>query len=549
MVARAAIRRATCHPVAVSPTARRSGAAPARSRFRLVAVFVALTLVMSACGDSGSSDDAISDTTAERSRAGEDTTTPSQTTSVDTGNDVNSATTLPPDSTTPGPATTESESESALTIDGPAGAPGLGDSYYPGLGNGGYDVDNYRIELTWDKASGEIEATTVVSAAATEDLAAFNLDFFGLEISSITVSGSEAQYERNDRELTVVPAETLAADSSFDVVVVYAGKPTPVPDSVAPIDLGWLTFDWGVTVLSEPNGAATWYPVNDHPLDKATYDFIITAPAELEVAANGLLTEVTEPSDDAEPTRTWTWRANDPMASYLATVNIADFDMVEYETADGLPIIDFFPVDMGEAERSTFAGTEAMLELFEESFGPYPFESYGAVVVPEFLGLALETQTRSVFGRGATSEFIVAHELAHQWFGDNVSPADWSDIWLNEGFASYGDMLWIGGGADALDTGEVFFSESPPPGDPGARNLFPGSIYSRGAATLVALQRTVGQETITEIFTAWGERYRHGAATTEDFISLSEEISGESLEEFFRGWLFDEQAPDLPEVA
>ena len=197
-------------------------------------------------------------------------------------------------------------------------------------------------------------------------------------------------------------------------------------------------IDRGVYVLSQCTGASGWFPCNDHPLDKATFSYEITVDKPWVVAANGLLVEEL----DLGSARTYVWRASDPMATYLATVNIAEFDVILEEGPHGMPLRTYHPTDVTEEELAAFERTPEMLEYFEGLFGPYPFECYGAVISYESIGGALETQTLPVYSRGM-SEDVVAHELAHQWFGNHVSPATWQDIWLNEGFATYAEDLWL----------------------------------------------------------------------------------------------------------
>jgi aminopeptidase N len=172
------------------------------------------------------------------------------------------------------------------------GSNGVGDSLYPGFGNGGYDAQSYKLDLNiTDVATSTLNALTTMEAVATEDLSSFNLDFLGFTISDITVNGKLATYSRDGQELTITPSEFLAAGQPFSVDVAYSGAPSPL-NSVAfdfPVPTGWVIVEGGNFVLSEPDGAANYYPVNDHPLDRAAYTFRITVPEPFEVAANGVL--------------------------------------------------------------------------------------------------------------------------------------------------------------------------------------------------------------------------------------------------------------------
>lgn len=433
-----------------------------------------------------------------------------------------------------------------------AGAPGLDDPLYPTLGNGGYDVAHYTIVLDVDVDTNWISGTTTIAATALDDLASFNLDLVGLLVERVTINGESATFVREDQELTITPIRPIAAGEAMTVAIIYEGAPQPVVDPGVPFNgVGWLHYDdVGSYVLSEPSGAMGWFPNNNHPTDKATYSFEITVPEEYVVAANGLLAQIVEQSGS----HTYHWEASDPMASYLATVNVARFEMLEERGPDGLPIINFFPPDRSTRMQRNFAETSEMIEHFRTLIGPFPFESYGAIVMEVPLGGALETQTRSIFGRSATIDMIIAHELAHQWFGNSVSPATWRDLWLNEGFATYFQHLWT-----EHTKGETVFAATmrgshagarnrnmPPPADPPLENLFGPSVYVRGSLTLHALRLTVGDEIFWEILRTYYTRYAGGNAGTADFIAVAEEVSGADLDAFFDAWLYGETVPDLP---
>ena len=434
------------------------------------------------------------------------------------------------------------------------GAPGLGDPYYAGLGNGGYDALHYTLDLNVDVVTNVISGTAMIEARATQTLPAFNLDFADLAISRVLINDEAAAYSRQARELTLVPVEPLPEGETFTVTIAYRGAPEPIRSAAIFFQLGWNHTAEGIYVASEPDGAASWYPVNDHPLDKATYTFRVTVPEPYVVAANGLLQETV---DNGETT-TYLWVASDPTASYLVTVNIAEY-VIQTETGpNGLPIRNFFPPELAAKAAIDFGPTSDMIAFYSELFGPYPFEAYGVAIVD--FPAALETQTLSIFGShhvsgAGRSEAVVAHELAHQWFGDSVSPAGWQDIWLNEGFATYAEWLWL----EHTHGSEVFANtirrqyasfrqgEAPPPGLPPADDLFNGSVYFRGGLTLHALRLRAGDEAFFDIMRTYHGRYRHSNASTADFVAVAEEISDQDLAEFFDGWLYQPDIPDLPE--
>jgi len=431
------------------------------------------------------------------------------------------------------------------------GASGVGDPLYPQSGNGGYDVTHYTIDLTVDMDDYTLDGTTTIAAHTTQSLRTFNLDLSGLTVAEVTVNGADAIFRRRDHELTVEPATPLRLGEHFTVTVAYSGAPTSIRDpGVLFARIGWLVLEPGIFVVSEPSGAMSWYPVNNHPTDKATYTFRITVAEPFVVAANGLL----QAEIDNGATRTFVWEARDPMASYLATINIAEFKQVTEEGPADLPIRNFFPPDASERMMATFDPTAAMIEFYSDLIAPYPFEAYGVVVADGNFPAALETQTLSVFGPNSLDEIVVAHELAHQWFGNSVSVATWQDIWLNEGFATYLQALWV-----AHNEGEDAFialmdsmyegmvnQNLPPPAKPDLAALFSPSVYTRGAWTLHALRLTVGDEAFSTILRTYYQRYQNGNASTADFIAVAEEVSAQNLDNFFDAWLFADPVPAQP---
>ncbi len=462
------------------------------------------------------------------------------------------------------------------------GAPGIGDPYYELLGNGGYDVRHYTIELGVDVAQNSVKGTTTIEAVALQDLSAFNLDFSPLTVESVTVDGKPAAYaytrtDRSTGELTITPSAPLVADTAFVVEVSYSGKPGRSVDNTFNMGFstGWQHTPDGIFAASEPGGSSTWYPVNDHPSDKATYTFRLTVPPGYTAVANGVLEEMTA-SDDGD---TFVWEMRQPMASYLSTIGIGDFARQEDVSPDGVPIRNYFPSeDLARGARA-FRNQGAMIDLFTDLFGDYPFEEYGVMVVDVPLGFALETQTISLFGStalggGIGADNVIAHELAHQWFGNMVSPARWQDIWLNEGFATYASWLWAehDQGEDALtsivtDTYDFLSGNQmieagssqesvrrrltvfATPGNPGEMRLFDtAGVYYRGALVLHALRLEVGDEAFFATLRAYLERHAYANATVEDFIATAEEVSGQSLEMFFQGWLYDPLLPDIPQM-
>jgi aminopeptidase N len=434
------------------------------------------------------------------------------------------------------------------------GAPGIGDAYYPGLGNGGYDVQHYDLDLTY-AADGSIEADVIITAVATQNLSGFNLDFAGWEIDELTVDDNDAPLRRDGEELVIYPYVIPNGDH-FTIEISYHGTPAPMQSAALPVEIGWLTGPDGEQfVVAEPDAAHSWFPANDHPTDKAAFSFTITVPKGFMGAANGEMTAVVE----SDMTTTYSWSMDTPMAPYLATVVIGDGwqiveDPVSSEEA-GLPIRNVLPRDLVEEAPTALDQTGQMIDVLEEAFGPYPFDRYGIAVVDGFQH-ALENQTLSVFGRAMVDapffEYVLVHELAHQWFGNSVSVAQWSDIWLNEGFATFAELLWVehlfGAGAYreevANRTEAARIAGYGPPATPPPSDLFNGSVYQRGALVLVALRDEVGDDAFFEILRTHAERHANGNATTEDFIAIAEETSASDLTELFAAWLYGQELPD-----
>ncbi|MDB5073836.1 MAG: putative metallopeptidase [Chloroflexi bacterium] len=329
------------------------------------------------------------------------------------------------------------------------GAMGIGDPYYPTLGNGGYDVRHYTLDLAVDMQRKTIAATTTIDAVATQNLSRFSLDFTGYSINRLTLGGTPAPYSRRGRKLVITPAHPLPAGAHFTVAVRYSGMPRPLAQttslSVGTPTLGWNNYGRGVYIASEPNGAEDWFPANDHPLDKASYTFHITVATPWVAVANGLLqSTVTHGA-----TTTYTWQERFPMASYLAEIAIGHFALRQSVGPHGLPIRSYYPSAVANQGQALFSQVPAMIAYYESILGPYPFEAYGVVMADVDFNWGMENQTLALFSRDLLlfnkdrAQEGIAHELAHQWFGNSVSLKDWRDIWLNEGFATYLSWLWL----------------------------------------------------------------------------------------------------------
>jgi aminopeptidase N len=460
-----------------------------------------------------------------------------------------------------------------------AGAEGAGDPYFPSIGNGGIDVRHYHLDITYtpppvvvpqtptSQLRGQFAGVATLDLVATQDLDRFNLDLRGMTVESITINGRPAagieppapgvevegaawwrvEDPANRRwELTLQPRPKLKAGEAAQVVVSYGGE-TFRPTDIEGALYGWVTTRDGAMVANEPEGAMTWYPVSDHQTDKATYSFEITVPEGKVAVANGL---PAGPPVTEDGWTTWSWAASDPMASYLSTASVGDYEVrpVYYSTS-GVPIYDFLDAKQSTNQRNTsnnsLALQPAMIDFFESQFGPYPFEAYGSIVDNDSIGYALETQTRPIYSSQA-SQGTVAHELAHMWFGDSVSPARWADIWLNEGWATFSTWMWndFRGTTPLATSFNNVYNRAPtsstwavPLADPGPLGLFSTAVYDRGAATLYALRQKVGDADFFAATHLWLERNEDATGSTDDFQAIFEEVSGQDLDDFFQVWV------------
>ena len=428
------------------------------------------------------------------------------------------------------------------------------DPYLPGHGDPSWSAVHYALDLDYDLAGNGLRAEAVIDAVAEEELSRVVLDLAGLAATKVTVDGrAPAKYAARGPRLVVTLKEPLPAGRSFRLTVKYGGAPRPLIDKHHG-DAGWEELEDGVIVAGQPHGAPTWFPCNDRPDDKASYSITVTAAADYTVVSNGELAERRRGSS----TVTWRYEQVEPMATYLATVQIGRYRLRPYDDAP-VPMTAAVPADVDEGFEAAFGRQPEMMAHFVELFGPYPFASYTSVVTADDLEIPLESQALSTFGRNFCSDDwdairLVAHELAHQWFGNSVTLARWQDIWLHEGFACYCEWLWSeeSGGDSADDWAEHHHAQLAELDqdlvleDPGPELMFDDRVYKRGALTLHALRRTVGDDAFFALLAAWVAEHTGGSVTTGEFRHFAGEHTGTDLNELFDAWLTRPELPDLP---
>ena len=454
---------------------------------------------------------------------------------------VTTTTTNAPTSTTTSTTTTVPTQVSA--------AAGLGDSFYPYLGNGGYDALHYEIDLDIDPVANTIQALTTITAQATQELSEFNLDLSGLTVHAVEVNGSAAEYSRYNTELVIVPANPLAVGSAFVTEVSYSGTPEPISDpGMQFFGLGWHNIEGVVFTASQPSGSMSWFPSNNHPTDKATFEIRITVPAPLTAASNGILVEETS----VDGNTTTTWRMDDPMATYLAAVYVGDFERVETNQPDGPLIRDYVPRTDSDGIVEALQITPQVIRYYEDLLGPYPFEVYGSIVMPFSLGFALENQTLSVHGRYTIDPLTVAHEILHQWIGNSSTLDDWRETWLHEGFATYLSAVYMaeyhGWNLDermAQWHTQMGDSGGVPPLEIEIPQMFGSSVYLRGALTLHALRKFAGDGVFAEILRTHYQQSAHANTNTAAFLEIVTELAGPEATELVESWLAEKPIPEL----
>jgi aminopeptidase N len=458
------------------------------------------------------------------------------------------------------------------------GAPSAGDPLFPGLGNGGYDVQHYTLDLVYGSTAPvqTVPAMATIEAEATQSLSRFNLDFRGDSVGFVTVDGRPASFSRQGEELVITPRKAIKDDREFTVRVGY----TSGPREIAPEDQGdlnkvlaiaWFSTPSGSITAAQPNASHRIFPNNDVPSDPASYTFHAITPAGSTFVANGELTgKVTIAG------RTfWSYEERDPMASELIQLAFGALTVKDRGSERGVRLRDVAPTSQIAALEPALAAEVSHLDFMTDKVGRYPFRTYGTFASDATFPFALETQTISLYPSflflppfdPRFYQPIMVHELAHMWFGDSVMPARWSDVWLNEGHATWyewewaeevGDPLFYLGFPTVEERMRATYAQgdqwratwgpvaAPSHGADDIAQMFSPNIYDGGALVLFALRQVIGDPAFRQLERRWVQRYQGKPATTANFIALANEISHRNLTGFLTAWLYGTTTPAMP---
>ncbi|MFI9778324.1 M1 family metallopeptidase [Streptomyces sp. NPDC051956] len=437
-----------------------------------------------------------------------------------------------------------------------SGQTAASEPYFPGHGDPRYRVHRYELSLDYrpgpNRLAGHARISAIVGRAP---LTEFHLNLEAFRLGKVLVDGRPPRYTHRGGKLRIRPVKPLRAGAAFTVEVHWSGNPKPVNSPWG--GLGWEELSDGALVASQPVGAPSWFPCNDRPDDKAAYQISLTVPSPYTVVVGGrLLTRTTKSS-----TTTWVYEQQAPTPSYLVGLSIGMYQTVLLGEPGlgGVPQSAYVPVRLLSQFSRDFARQPEMMRLFEGLFGPYPFGEYAVVVADEDFDVPVEAQGLSLFGAnhvdGARGwERLVAHELAHQWFGNSLTIADWRDIWLNEGFAKYAEWLWSerSGGRSTQELAAAAHRElSVLPqdlllADPGRKSLFDDQVYERGGLTVHAIRCALGDEPFFRMVRDWVSAHRHGVVTTEAFTAHVTRYAAAPVGDLLTAWLRRRPLPPLP---
>ena len=428
------------------------------------------------------------------------------------------------------------------------------DPYLPSNGNFGYRVSRYELELEYKVQINRLAGAATITAVTLASLKTFTLDLAGaLTVSKVSVNGQRpAHFRHTAGKLHVALSSALPAGAAMTIGVRYAGNPRPIRTLWG--EVGFEELSAGALVAGQPNGAATWFPCDDHPSSKASYRIQLSTENPYRAVANGkLLSRRTRAG-----MTTWTYEQAEPTSTYLMTLQIGEYETHRLAKSP-VELNAALPQRLRHNFDHDFGRQPDMMKLFVKLFGPYPLATgYTVVVTDDDLEIPLEAQGISIFGanhcdgrRGA--ERLIAHELAHQWFGNSVTARRWRDIWLHEGFACYAEWLWSehSGGPSATALARLNrqrLAASPQNlllANPGPEDMFDDRVYKRGALTLHALRGQIGEDSFFALLRDWTTRHRHSTVVTDDFTGLAANYAKMSLRPLWDAWLYSTEVPPL----
>ena|GEM_PF-1371601 len=489
------------------------------------------------------------------------------------------------------PAEAGSRAVTASAAPGVIGARTVGDPFYPTLGNGGYDVRDYELDLTWHvpdtvRPAGWIEGVATIGLVPDVDLAEFSLDLTraNTRVLGVAIEGRPVAHRADGfgRKLIVTPETALPAGFETTLSVSWTATPMGVNklgeelplegpgasgiEALQSLARGFLSDSHGgFFMASQPNGAHSLFPANDTPIDKAPVTVRLTAPAGMLGVATGTRVEQTANEDG---TTTTTWASLDPVATHVLAMGVGRWSVLESDLPGAPHQRSSVPTELAALTPLRLGVLGAAVSWLEGAIGrPYPFRSLGfQLVAPGSTDAILEGQTLILAGAGMLDPRVsdcdwrglVVHETAHQWFGDSVSLLRWDQKWLSEGHATFYERLYdAASGCDALglaermrriyEHGQSVRDRGGPPDRPRApRYAYDSTIYDQGALALYALRQQVGATVFRDIETAWLDRFAGDSASTDDFISLASQVAGTDLSRFLEDWLRSDTLPPMP---
>jgi len=473
------------------------------------------------------------------------------------------------------PATSKApRTTTTTTTAAPATLTDIMDPNAPGLGNGGYDAQHYHIDMAfalapptnieegaeYDPADAEVrvEATTTIDVVATADLTEIAFDFTGSTVTAVSVDGAAAEYEREPTELIVTLPEAVRSGESLSVEVTYTGAPGTIDSRVARVEVGWVGTPEGTWhVRSDPDGAHRWFPANDHPSDKATFRFDIRVPIEYAAAASGVL----EREYSGIESSSYRWSVDEPIPPSSATVVLGALQLVPVEQSSLASVVEIrhlLPADMVDYPPAALRGITDMISFFEARFGPYPYDAFGVAVV-DSANIGLGTNTWAIMTREQLedndAELAIVSRLVRHWFGDSLTPASWSDVWLSTSIVRYAEWIWIerdlgDRAADAVASAarrNVGNSGWPPPTEPRPGDAYVGSVFLHGAITLHAIRLRMGDAAFYDMMAMFYDTYAGGTASTEDLNRSVLTEGGSEIRYLYDTWLAADELPGFPD--